>query len=81
MWTTHASTPEMADAWQLCICKGVLTPARVHAKDVCRDMICWHTLRSSSRVSSDRLVTRTEFSSRRRMLSPSEAPPRLLGGT
>ena len=31
------------------------------------------TRRSSSRVSSDRLVTRTLFSSRRRMLSPSPA--------
>ena len=37
--------------------------------------------KSSSRVSSLRLVTRTLFSSRRRMLSPSPAPARRLGGT
>ena len=42
------------------------------------------TRKSSSRVSSDRLVTRTEFSSRRRMLSPVSPPAcrfRRLGGT
>ena len=42
-----------------------------------------HTLRSSSRVSSDRLVTRTEFSSRlfMSMLSPVPTRFRMLGGT